>query len=320
LEIETLRFEEAKLDIELGVRILYVQVLEEKDLTRLSQGQVKELNENYKRIQALVDKEALPRYELFRVETMLQKAKHALVKHKETYDYLVTVLWDVIGLKAGESLDLEPLPDFAELEGDVTPYLEAARQQSPVYKRQDLKVKERTFEKKELQADRFPHLSLTAKWNSSRDIYVNTDRAMIGIMGTWNIWDFGRLGSAIDAKSYEIEEAKWEGQIEIRKNEKELRRLFHEARVAREKIKLAEALSLEREEIFKNEKTRLIAGEKGAGELTDSFVALEEARVAKLQAIAEYRILLEGLSRKTAFQSPSGTPSEPRVPEDEETV
>jgi outer membrane protein TolC len=237
------------------------------------------------------------------METLLESAKHGLVKHKETYDYLLTVLKETIGIGEGESLDLEPLADFQELEESAAQYLDRARHHDPVYQLQELKVKEKQFEKRMLQADRFPKISLTAKWDQLRDVYANTNRGMVGIVGKWDIWDFGRLGSQIEAKSHEIEEMKWQGEIEIREHENAIRRIFHEARAAREKIKLTETLIQERQEIYKNEKTRLIAGEKGLQELVDSFVALEEAKTQRLQAITEYRILIVQLERKIGFEA-----------------
>lgn len=316
VESEQLKLEQAKLDVELGVRVLYAQVLQEKELTRIAQGQVKELTVEYARIKKLVDQEILPRYEFFRIETLLQGAKHALVKHKESYDYLLTVLRETVGVSEGESLELEPLGDFPELDESVFTYLTTARQHDPVYKLKDLRVQEKQFEKKELQADRYPHLSLTAKWNQFNDVFVDTNRVMVGVVGKWNIWDFGRLGSKIKAKSHEIEEMKWEGELKVRQYEREIRKVFHQSRAVREKIRLTEALIQERQEIYKNEKTRLIAGEKGTGELIDSFIALEEAKIKNIEAVTEYRLLLVKLGRKTDFEAylQGIEPEEPAAP------
>lgn len=302
VEGEETKLEEVKLDVELGIRILYAEVLLEKESTRIAQGQVKELQTEHERVKRLTDKEVLPLYELFRLESMLQRSKHALVKHKETYDFLLGVLMDAVNLVEGEALSLDPLTDYSELEEGVEAYLETARRHDPVYRIWDLKTKEKQFEKRELQADRFPEINLTARWNRNDDVFVDTNRAMVGAEVKWDIWDFGRLGSKINAKSHEIEETKWEGEIKVREHEKAIKKLFHEGRALREKIRLADALVRERQEIYKNEKTRLIAGELGAGELIDSFIALEEAKIGRLQAITDYRVLTARLDRLTAFR------------------
>lgn len=301
VESEALRFEEAKLDLNLDVRILYAGVLEEKELTWIAQVEVKELSGTQERVAALFKKEVIPASELMRVETLLQKAKTELVKHKEAYDYSLALLEETVAIDARESLDLEPLSKIPELSEDAGTYLEISRERDPVYKIAGLEIQEKEFERKMLRSERWPTINLAAKWDLDRDIYVKTDRVMTGISGTWNIWDFGRLNAQIHAKEHEIEQKKWEGIIAVREHEDEIRKLFHEIRAVREKIRLAETIVREREELYKNEKTKSVAGEHTASNLMDAFVALEEARTQNLEAVTECRILFSKLGRKLAF-------------------
>ena len=318
-EIEKLRLEEVKLDLELAVRVLYSQVLEEKELTRIAQGQVKELTVECERIGKLSGKEMLPRLESFRIEAHLEKVKHSLVKHKETYDYLLSVLRETVGIAEGESLALEAYGSLPEDGSGLGSFLDASREVDPIYKEGALQIQAKQYEKRALQAERFPQLSLSTRWNSVRDVYVDTNRVIVGIEGKWNIWDFGRLGSKIRAKEREIEETKWAEELRIREHEREIRRLFHEARALRQKIRMTEAFLKEHEEDYKNGKTRVVTGGKGAGELLDSFVALEEARAEAIQAVTEYRIQMARLERVRAFKAAvSETPSEKASADDEE--
>ena len=67
----------------------------------------------------------------------------------------------------------------------------------------------------------------------------------------------------------------------------------------------------------------MIAGEKGTGELIDSFIALEEAKIKNIEAVTEYRLLLVKLGRKTDFEAflqgiGSEAPVEFPHPEEEE--
>ena len=318
-EVEKLRLEEVKLDLELAVRVLYAQVLEEKELTRIAQGEVKELTAECERIKKLSGKEVLPRLESFKVESHLESVKHSLVQHKETYDYLLTVLRETVGIGEGEVLELQTYGSIQEVESGLESFLGASREADPVYKEGSLMILAKQQEKRSLQAERFPQLSLSTRWNSVRDVYVDTNRVIVGIEGKWNIWDFGRLGSKIRAKEQEIEETKWAEDIRIREHEKEIRRLFHEARALRQKIRMTDAFLKENEENYKNEKTRLVTGGTGAGELLDSFIALEEARSAAVQAVAEYRVQVARLERTRAFKPATmETPSANTSVDDEE--
>ncbi len=219
-EVEKLRLEEEKLDLELAVRVLYTQVLEEKELTRIAQGEVKELTTECERIKKLSGKEVLPRLESFKIESHLESVKHSLVKHKETYDYLLTVLRETVGVGEGEALDLQIYGSIPEAADGLESFLDASREADPLYKEGSLKIQAKQYEKRSLQAERFPQLSLSTRWNSVRDVYVDTNRVIVGIEGKWNIWDFGRLGSKIRAKEKEIEETKWAEDIRIKEHEK----------------------------------------------------------------------------------------------------
>ncbi len=141
-----------------------------------------------------------------------------------------------------------------------------------------------------------------AKTDVSRDVYVNTNRFILGVAVKWDIWDFGRLGNQINAKAHEIEETKWAGKAEIQEKERKIRKLFHVARALKEKIRLSEALISEREEGYKNEKVRIIAGDKGTEEMLDSFLALQQAYAEQVNAVTEYRIAVSTLKRQAALE------------------
>ncbi|MDP2643558.1 MAG: TolC family protein [Desulfobacterales bacterium] len=296
VENESLQLEQVKSEVELSVRILYVELLKEKELTRIAQGEVIELGRHLERTQNLYEREAVPRFEVLRAESLLQGAKHALVKHKETYDYLSAVLRETIGLGESETIEMEPLGEITEIEPDFGAYLASARLNDPIYKIKQLEIEEKKQEKRILEAERYPHISLAAKWNLYKDVFVDTNRFVVGLAAKWNIWDFGRLGSEIKAKDHEMEEAKWAGTVEIRRKEKELRRLYHEARSAREKIRLHETLRREREEEYKNEKVMHIAGQKGTNEILDVWISREAARMDWVKAVSEYRSIMARLA------------------------
>jgi len=309
---EELRLEEVKLDLKLNTEILYAQALQEKEFTRLSQKMVKELGKHYQVVKALHEKELVTNYDLLHVETLLARAKQGLVKHKETYDYLLGFLKTLLGIGDSEALDLEPLKDIPEINEEIRAYLDSAKQ-DPLYRIKELQVEEKGFEKRSLRADRFPHVGLVAKTDLSRDVYVDTNRFVLGVGVKWDIWDFGKLGNQIKAKAHEIEETKWAGKAEIQEKERKIRKLFHAARVLKERIRLSESLINEREEGYKNEKVRIIAGDKGTEEVLDSFLALQQAYGEQVNAVTEYRIAVSSLKRQAALEVKDG-PEEAGVP------
>ncbi len=300
-EEERLRLTETKLDLKQAIQILYVEILNQKELVRFSEEETKELRKTYRAFQNLFETEIIPHHELIRVETLLKKANFTLIEHKETYHYLFSILKEAIGIKETEALELEPFTQLPKLKNSLSFYLARVRKHDPIYRLCELEVKEKGFEKKVLQAERFPHVSLVARWNFHRDIFVDTDRAILGAVGKWNIWDFGRLSSEIKAKTHEMEETRWQALGLVREKENEVRRLFHGARVLKEKIKLIEAGQREREELYKNEKAKLITGERGRRELLASFLKLQSVKRKRLETVTEYRVLVLKLERNAGL-------------------
>ncbi|HRK61730.1 MAG TPA: TolC family protein [Candidatus Omnitrophota bacterium] len=298
---EGLRLEEVKLNLKQEIENLYAQALEEKELTRLFQNMVRELQRHYQASRSLYEKELITNYERLRVESLLAKAKSGLVKHKETHDYLIEILKSVMGVSENESLELEPLKDVPDLDEGVESYLNSSKK-DPLYQITELQIQEKGFEKRSIQAERFPHFDLVAKTNVNRDIFVDANRFMLGIVAKWDIWDFGKLGNQVKAKVHEMEEVKWAGEVKIKEKEKVIRKQYHEARALKEKIRLSEALVAEREEGYKNGKARIIAGDKGTEEMVESFLALQQAYAEQIQAITEYRMTISALNRQAAVE------------------
>lgn len=293
---------EVKLDVELAIRVLYAQILREKELLFFSKRAIQELSEHHARIKKLVEHELISRYALQKVESLLYKGRHSLISHKEIFLYKFKALEEIVELKEGETLELELLRRVPELAPNISYYLEANREYDPDYKVRELTVKEKEFEKKALQAKRWPELNVSARGNSYRDVFVDSNRVMLGITGRWDIFDFGRIKSEIKAKSHEIEEAKWDAEISSKETEREIYFLYHSARIAEKGIWAHEALVREKKEAYKNDKARLLVGEMSQRDILDTFLSLESAKKDLIQARTEYWILLARLGHKTGFK------------------
>lgn len=310
LEIEKERILESRLDVELEVRLLYIQILREKELIRHYQNEIQEIMKEKERFKNLIKKEIFSIGKLRKIKVLYEKARVALIEHKENYDYLVSLVKDMVGLEKKEALELEPLGHFPELEGDVSVYLDKARHHDPIYRMTSLEVKEKEFEKKSLQADQWPKVSLAVKGNAWHDEYINTDRVLVGVEGKWNIFDFGRVGGEIKAKQFEMEETRWAGTLEVKEREQNIKRLFHQARTLREKIRLKEVELSDKETLYKNEKIKIAAGLKGMASLIDSYLNLEEAKRERINVISEYRIQAAYLDRYTGVLTYSYQPGQ----------
>ncbi len=304
VEAEEIRLQQEKQDLALEVKLIYASALNEKELLRISQNEVREISRSQACFKALYENMIVSAAEINRINSMLASAKEKTVRHKENYDYLMFVLKQVMDIDDSEIIELQPVSELPAIEDSVMEYLDAYRKTNAVYKLTELAVKEKEFEKKIIQADRYPHISLAVKWDVYNDTFVDNNRAMAGIIGKWDIWDFGRVGSKVSAKTHEIEEVKWASRAKILEEEREIYRLFHDARAIREKIQMFDVQIVELQEYYKNEKVRLIAGQKADAEILESFLRLENMRISQIEAITDYRAILYKL--QSSLQSSGG--------------
>lgn len=299
LEVQEERFhlEEARREVAYQVKAIYIGLLKEKELTRLSQEWVRESEKLYFTRRALYEKELITREDLFRWEALYKRAQQELLAHKEAMDYGQALITELAGMGEGERIELEPLGEVSLDESNFSQLVEEIRKENPLYEITRLRVKQKEEEKKVLRSERFPKLGLSTRFNLARDSFVDQNRFEFGVVGSWNLWDFGVLGSEIKAKEAEIKEAVAEGDIETRSLEHEARKLLGDLKVASGKMGAVKSLLNEKKEAYQSEKTRLITGERGEAEIFDSFVTLTQMQMAAIEAMTEYRLLRAGLEK-----------------------
>jgi len=288
---QKLHIEETRQEVAYQVKAIYIGLLKEKELTRLSQEWVKESQKFYITMKSLYEKELMTREDLFRWEALYKAAQQELLKHKEAMDYGESLIMELAAVGEREHIELEPLGEVSAKELDFNTSLEEMRKQNPLYEITKLRVKQKEEEKKVLRSERFPKLGLSTRFNLAKDSFVDQNRFELGIVGSWNIWDFGVLGNEIKAKEAEIKEVTEDGHIQTRTLEHEARKLMGDLRVAWGKIEATKGLLQDKKEAYQNDKTRLLAGEKGEAEIFDAFVTLTQVQMTVIEAITDYRLL-----------------------------
>lgn len=281
------------------IKTIYINTLKEMELVRLAQGWVREADRYWKTMKVLHDNELMGEEEFLKSVSLRQAARLELLKHKEAMDYGESLLSELMGLGPGERLRLEAFETIPHENYPLKTGLEKMRKEHPLYEILDLKIKELGQEKKMLGSDRFPKLSLVTRFNAAQDNYLDQNRFEFGIMGTWNIWDFGVLGSQMKAKEAEVKEAQAEKELEIHKLEHDLRKLISARRVSLRKIKMTKSLREEKLKEYENQKTRFIVGEKSGFEILDSFAMLTKVQMEFVSAISDYRLIQAEIQKMT---------------------
>ncbi len=303
IELQKLRVEEARLLLALEVRKMYYGLLEEKELIRLARDLSIELREHAESMRLLFEREAITKLELLGAESLLAWSKHSLVEHKEKSDYWLSVLKRLLEL--GEDVRIEFLPVTGLPE---PPYLSAeefdsALTQSPSLRMGEHTVRARKHEEKILKATRWPEISFSSRYNRDRDVFVDTNRFMVGLEGRMTLWDFGRTAHEIRAKAYEVEEARLELKLEAERKEQQIRRLLAAMRTLHEEIRLRKAEMIEHREAYRNDRAALTAGEKGKTGALPAALNLYGAQERYLKVVTAYRVRYAEFLYETGISS-----------------
>lgn len=285
-----LSLEAARNSVSYEIKAIYVSLLRERESTMLAQTWEKEAGKLYLAMKALLEKELVSRVDLYRWETVYRCAQAELVKHKTAMDYGESLLRDLTGIPESERIELEGLNQTVSSDLDFTDLFRGMKTCNPLYEIVRLRAKAKEEEIKILRAGRFPRLAVRARFNLARDSYIDQNRFELGVVSSWNIFDFG-LSHEIKAKRAEAEETREEGRVETSKLEDDFWKIESRLEIARAKIDAARALVREKKEAYASGKTRLIAAEKSEAEVFDSFVALTQAEMAGIESVAEYRLL-----------------------------
>lgn len=288
---EKLNLEMVRQDVAYQSKAIYIGVLREKENTRLAQEWVKEAEKLYVSMKALLEKGLINQEASYRWEAAFRSAQQELVKHKEAMDYGEALLREITMLSDRERIEPEILSDLAKGQFEFQNSLSEMKNRNPLYEIIKLRAKAKEEEIKILRSERFPKLGFSTRFNLARDSFIDQNRFEIGVVSSWNIWDFGVLSHEIKAKEAETEEMRYEGDVQTNELEHELRKIVADLKVGWAKISASQSLLREKKETYSNDKTRLIAAERSESQLFDSFVAFTQAQMMVVEAFSEYRLL-----------------------------
>lgn len=291
VEKEKLSADAMRRNVAFEVRTIYISLVRERELLALTSEWLEESRKLARIMLELYEKKLAKEEELLQVRRLFREARFEHVKHKESLDYFEALLLQLLNVGNSDRIEIEPLKAISRTKIDPTTFLPAFRGEHPLYRVNDLERLQAVEDKSILASERFPKISLTSRFRVARDSYLDQNRFEVGVVGSWDIWDFGVLGERLKAKEAEVKEREAAGQLEILELEREARGLISEVNASWEQVKLAEALFKEKKLRYQNERTRLIAEESNKIKLFDAFLELVRSRINLVNVVSESRIL-----------------------------
>jgi outer membrane protein TolC len=142
------------------------------------------------------------------VKTRLAKAEYEALTLRNSLASLNEQLNELLGRDIRTEFSVSSVPDVTRFEADLATAGTRALEQRPEVKEARLKVKQAEYDKRVKKAEYIPDISLTFNYLSLIHVEVlPTNVAAVGVLVSWNPFDWGRKKRELAEKSKTIEQA-----------------------------------------------------------------------------------------------------------------
>jgi outer membrane protein len=143
------------------------------------------------------------------VKTRLAKAEYDLLTLRHTLDSRQEQLNNLIGIDIGTAFRVTPVPDTAPDPLDQTVASTRALAQRPEFKAAQLKVQQAEYDRRMKRAEYIPNISLAFSYFSPVNVdLVPKNISTVGVLLTWDVFDWGRKKQEIAEKSKTVAQAR----------------------------------------------------------------------------------------------------------------
>ena len=291
-------------DIVLAVERQFYQALRQRALIKVSEQQIQllqgELSDQKKRFEA----GTAPQFNVLRAETELANAHPPLIRARNAYRVALAELAKLIA--TGQSPGAEtPFDISGTLAGDAPRYDLASGIQTALEYRMEIKGLEKRLlaQREQLKVDNsqlLPQLSVFGGYDFLSSRFEDRDSlngAIVGLQGSWKIWDSGELKGRREQTSARIRQVELDIEDTRRQVELDVRKAWSQYVEARELIDSQQKSVSTAEESLRQAKARLEAGTATQLDVLTSQTALTQARTNELEARADLKLAVAQFQR-----------------------
>jgi outer membrane protein len=312
VDIAAIQTAVARRDVAFRVAESYFQLLEAARLTEVAAASVKQLEAQEKQAQSLLNNGVIGKNDLLRASLALATARQRLIQTKGNVSIGRSRLAAGMGMTPGSPIDAAPFAGDPPASSE--PSIESAEAHA-VAQRLEVRAVDRRIE----QADRsksfakkklLPQINLVGNYTHfDGSAFQQADAAYVGLIGSWDVWDWGTTLSGIasaDAKLQQAQIARAKLDDEIRL---EARQAFVQATTAREALDVARAGVVQAEENYRIVQKRFENATSTSFDLVDAEALLTQSRAEVENALYGYLIARIALQRATGTPLPSVRPA-----------
>lgn len=309
IDIAKLQKESTKRDVSFRAAEGYLRLLESKRLVEVARASVTSLEAQRKQAQSMFANGVIAKNDLLRAELALSNAKQREIQARGNVVIGRGKLGVLLGVPASEKVDVAPMTFSSDPSSTQEVGVESAEQQA-TQRRLEVAV----FQKKIDQADEhvsqakgqlLPQINGAANYTHYQGSeFQQKDAAYIGLVGSWDIWDWGTIYSRTKEAVARKDEAALARQRIEEQVRTEARQAAVDAGTAREALGVARTALQQAEENYRIVSLRYEQAQSTTFDVVDAESLLTQARAQVETATYSWLVAQLGLQRAIGEATP----------------
>lgn len=290
----------AKEQVRLDAATSYFNVLQARNMVKVNQESVDNLNEHLKNVQAQYTVGTVAKADLLRSEVELANAQQNLTKAQSSYDVAVASLNNTIGIpmdmQSSYKDDLNYAPYNTSLDESIT----QAMNRRPEIAQSKYNIDFARIGVKVADSDRMPTIALGAAegWGGP-DFPGNTNNWSMSLSASWNIFDSGLTRAKVKEAGSTLDKAQAQDKQTRDGIELEVRQAYFSMKEAEQRIQTSRVAVDKANEDMKIAQTKYSAGAGTNLDVIDAQLAMTQAKTNYTQALYDYNTNKAKLDKAT---------------------
>ncbi|WP_371372204.1 TolC family protein [Sporomusa aerivorans] len=282
--------EESRQQVKLNATTGYYNILQTRNLVKLSEESLSQLEAHLKNVAAQYNAGTVAKSDVLRSEVEKASAEQSLIKANNSYELAVSSFNNVIGLPLETEIAVKEDLKYEAYGQSLEDCIKTALSNRPDLAQANAAVESAKADIKVAKSGNKLSVAATAAENWYDSEFPGTDKNTwtVGVSASYNLFDAGLTRSqvkgaesSLDKVSEQLRQAKDAAQLEVRQ-------AYLNMKEAEKRIDTSKVAVVKAEEDFKIAQVRYSAGVGTNLDVIDSQVALTSAKTDYVQALYDY--------------------------------
>lgn len=299
LKVADLGYEQSKQQVKLDATTAYYNVLQARNMLKLSEESRDRLKAHLVNVQAQFDVGTVAKVDVLRSEVELANAEQALIKARNAYDLALASLNNVIGLSLDTEIHVKDELKYTPFKQTLEECINFAMENRPEIGQVDANV---DIAKQGIKVAKSGHLPTVAV-SGSKSWYDNdfpgfeNDSWKVSLVTKLNVFDSKLTDSKIKQADATLDKAQEKARQTKDSVQLDVRQAYLNVRESEKRIHTTEVAVSKAEEDFKIAQVRYSSGVGTNIDVLDAQVALTQAKTNYIQALYDYNTSLAKLNK-----------------------